>query len=50
MELCTSCHGPVDQLKPAVTARLRQLYPDDRGTGYSVGQIRGAITLRQPAP
>jgi Protein of unknown function (DUF3365) len=46
-ELCVSCHGPADQLKPAVTATLKALYPDDRGIGYSVGQIRGAMTIRR---
>lgn len=49
-ELCTACHGPAEQLDAAVKARLQQLYPDDRGTGYRVGQIRGAITLSRPAP
>lgn len=47
-QLCVQCHGPTAQLAPGVAERLRQLYPDDRGTGYTVGQIRGAMTLRQP--
>lgn len=46
-ELCVACHGPVDRLSPAVVDRLKALYPDDRGTGYSVGQIRGAMTIRK---
>jgi hypothetical protein len=50
IELCTQCHGPVDKLSPAVVAQLKALYPDDRATGYSVGQIRGAMTLSRPAP
>jgi mono/diheme cytochrome c family protein len=49
-ELCLSCHGPADKLSPAVADKLKALYPDDRGVGYSVGQIRGAITLRKNAP
>ncbi|MBL8349936.1 MAG: DUF3365 domain-containing protein [Burkholderiaceae bacterium] len=49
-ELCTSCHGAPEKLSPAVVARLRELYPDDRAVGYSPGQIRGAITLKRPAP
>lgn len=49
MELCTACHGAPDALSPAVKGRLRELYPDDRATGYAVGDIRGAITLRRPA-
>ena len=47
--LCTQCHGPADKLSPAVTARLKALYPDDRAVGYREGDIRGAITLRKLA-
>jgi hypothetical protein len=50
VELCTQCHGTADKLSPAVVAQLKALYPDDRATGYSVGQIRGAMTLSRPAP
>ena len=46
--LCLSCHGPVEQLSPAVKSALEQHYPNDRATGYSVGQIRGAISVRKP--
>lgn len=46
--LCLSCHGPVDQLTPAVKSALAQHYPNDLATGYSVGQIRGAISVRRP--
>jgi hypothetical protein len=49
-ELCVACHGAPDQLSPAVKAKLAALYPDDRATGYRVGDIRGAMTLRKPAP
>ena len=47
-ELCLNCHGPVDKMKPAVVEKLKALYPDDKGTGYAVGQIRGAMTIRKP--
>jgi len=50
LELCTQCHGPADALRPAVKARLAELYPQDRATGYKVGDIRGAMTLRRAAP
>ena len=46
--LCLGCHGPADQLSPAVKSALGQHYPNDRATGYSVGQIRGAISVRKP--
>ena len=50
MELCTQCHGAADKLSPAVAARLKELYPADLAVGYKPGDIRGAITLRKPAP
>lgn len=49
MDLCTQCHGTPDRMSPAVVARLKALYPDDRAVGYRPGDIRGAITLRRPA-
>ena len=46
-ELCVSCHGPADRLSPATKAELAKRYPDDKGTGYLPGQIRGAMTIRK---
>ena len=46
-ELCLNCHGPQDKLTPAVREQLGRLYPTDRATGYAVGQVRGAMTLRK---
>jgi hypothetical protein len=34
-------------MTPAVIAKLKALYPEDSGTGYTVGQIRGAMTIRK---
>jgi mono/diheme cytochrome c family protein len=47
-ELCVSCHGPADRLSPATKAGPARRYPDDEGTGYLPGQIRGAMTIRKP--
>ena len=47
-QLCLNCHGAPDALSPAVRERLAALYPDDRATGYRLGEIRGAITIRKP--
>ncbi|MDD5250832.1 MAG: DUF3365 domain-containing protein [Rhodocyclaceae bacterium] len=47
-EVCLLCHGAPERLTPPVTAKLRELYPDDQATGYEVGQVRGAITLKKP--
>lgn len=46
--LCLNCHGAEDKLTPAVKARLAEHYPQDRATGYSEGQIRGAIVATRP--
>ena len=48
LDLCLKCHGPQGALSPAVKAKLAELYPQDKATGYSVGQIRGAMTIRKP--
>ena len=47
-ELCLSCHGMPEHITPAVKAKLGELYPGDKAVGYSVGDIRGAITLKRP--
>ena len=44
MPLCLTCHG--SNLSEDVSAALRQHYPDDLATGYEVGDVRGAISLR----
>ena len=41
--LCLNCHGALDKLTPEVRARLKEHYAEDRATGYSEGQVRGAI-------
>lgn len=48
MDLCLKCHGVQDSLSPAVKEKLAALYPQDKATGYSAGQIRGAMTIRKP--
>lgn len=46
--ICLNCHGPEDQLEPDVRARLKELYPHDKAIGYSVGMMRGALSLKKP--
>lgn len=45
-QVCLACHGAAEQIPADVAARLYSLYPQDLATGYAVGQLRGAITLR----
>lgn len=46
--VCTSCHGPADTIEKGLRAELAKSYPHDLATGYSVGQIRGALTVKRP--
>ncbi len=46
--LCLSCHGTAENIPEQVKARLALEYPHDRAIGYSIGQIRGAVTVKQP--
>ncbi len=42
-EPCLTCHGSA--IPEPVKAKLAVLYPQDKATGYSAGDIRGAFTL-----
>lgn len=46
--VCLNCHGTEDKIDPKVKVRLTELYPNDKATGYSEGQIRGALTVKRP--
>ena len=46
--LCLTCHGIRDQISPSILERLGADYPHDRATGYSPGQVRGAVTVKRP--
>lgn len=42
---CLTCHG--SQLSDQITQQLKRLYPEDQATGYQVGDVRGAFSVRQ---
>lgn len=44
--VCLVCHG--EQRAPEVQATLKEYYPDDIAVGYSLGQVRGAISVAKP--
>lgn len=48
--LCLACHGDDATVGPEVRARLQAEYPHDRARGYTLGQIRGAVTVKRPLP
>lgn len=46
---CLMCHGPQEQIAPAVQDQLAKLYPDDRATGFREGELRGWFWIEMPA-
>jgi len=46
--LCLTCHGSDEQLPEGVKAKLASEYPMDRARGYRVGELRGAVSIKQP--
>lgn len=45
---CLACHGPKEAIDPAVQQALQARYPFDAATGYQAGELRGAISIKQP--
>ena len=41
--VCLACHG--ETLAPPVEEQLAKLYPEDKATGYSEGDLRGAFVV-----
>ncbi len=46
LPLCINCHGPKENISADVKAILADKYPDDRATGFLVGDLRGAISVK----
>lgn len=47
-EACLACHGPREQITPEVLSILAERYPEDKATGFRVGEFRGMISVRVP--
>lgn len=47
--MCLQCHGKSTDISAGVRALLLQEYPQDQATGYSIGEVRGAISIKRPA-
>lgn len=45
---CLSCHGAHSEIPRAVQEMLSQQYPHDQATGYATGDLRGAVSIKQP--
>jgi hypothetical protein len=50
LPLCLNCHGPTDAVSDATRMQLAAEYPKDVATGYKLGQVRGAVTIKRPLP
>lgn len=47
---CLACHGSPATMAEPLKAALAATYPHDRATGYSAGELRGAVTVKAPLP
>ena len=45
---CMACHGSSAQIAEPVRAQLKSMYPYDRALGYKPGDLRGAVSIKQP--
>ncbi len=45
---CLVCHGTEAQIAPQVRATLKERYPNDRAVNYREGDLRGAISIKEP--
>ncbi len=45
---CVACHGSAGQITEPVRAQLKELYPYDQAVGYKPGDLRGAVSIKQP--
>jgi len=44
-EICLQCHGSAAQVAPATLAKLQELYPADKATGFHSGDLRGSFRI-----
>ena len=45
---CLLCHGPTETIPESIKALLKKHYPFDAATGYQAGDLRGAVSIKQP--
>lgn len=45
---CLLCHGPSEQIPAPIRTVLQQRYPFDTAVGYKAGELRGAVSIKQP--
>lgn len=45
---CVLCHGLSEQIPEEIRNVLKRQYPFDAATGYKAGELRGAVSIKQP--
>jgi len=45
---CLTCHG--SEIEPAIQDKLKELYPEDKATGFKAGDLRGAFSITETLP
>jgi hypothetical protein len=48
--VCLTCHGAAGAQTTELRAALQREYPHDAATGYALGELRGAFSLRKTSP
>ena len=48
LPLCLQCHGGPSDIAAGTREALARLYPEDRATGYKLGDLRGAWRVTLP--
>lgn len=48
--LCLQCHGtPGEDIDPETLASIQKFYPNDKATGFKLGDLRGLWRITFPA-
>ena len=48
--ICLQCHGELGKdVTPETSAAIQKLYPEDKATGYQLGDLRGLWSITFPA-
>lgn len=45
---CLLCHGPAETIPDTIKTVLKNNYPFDAAIGYKAGDLRGAVSIKQP--
>jgi hypothetical protein len=45
--ICLTCHGAPEFIPDAVKARIASEFPHDKATGYSLGMLRGIVSVKK---